>query len=315
MMGLFRSRKRDGRSGSDCTADLVRADSEQIHRELKVHAAVTGPADRIAAESVISELYRLSRRSALRIVWVDSPTAAGQLLHQEPDGNQIKQKLLGWHMFERPDYGIDPGDPTYSVLSGAIRWAIMTDTEFAPDVLARRMDLWAVLLRSAGWWWPTVTRCIVSEPPDEVHLEANEYGLLHLHCEAGPALRYRDGTAVHAWHGVIVPEKVIAGELTGHDWGSERNSRRRWAMAERMGYAWLLDHSDAERIAERQHSSLWRVPNHELDNQERLSVCTIPSGHIDEEDLPKDILLVHVNRGNESRVLRINSVREYFDTF
>jgi len=296
-------------------ADLVAVDAEWIYRELKVHASVTGAADRPAAESVICELYRLSQLSSPRIVWVDSPAAARRLWHREPDGGQIKQRLLGWEMSEQPDHGMDPQDPTYAVLSGTIQWPIMFRAKIDADLLARRMELWAVLLRSAGWWWPTISRCIVSEPPDEVHLETAEEGLLPLHCETGPALRYRDGTAVHAWHGVIVPERVIAGDLTDHDWRSERNSERRRAIAERMGLTWLLAHSDAELIAERRHSSLWRVPNHELDDDERLILCQLPSGYVNEEDRPKDIMLVHVKRGNESSVLRIDSAQEYLDTY
>jgi Domain of unknown function (DUF6745) len=315
MVGLFRSRKRDRRSDRHGQAtDLVDVDAEWIYRELNVHASVTGPADRAAAESVISELYRLSQLSSPEFVWVDSPAAADGLWRREPDGSQIKHRLLGWRMDDGPTHGIDPGDPTYPVLSGTNMWPLMLGTKVAPDILARRMELWAVLLRSAGWWWPTKTRCIVSEPPDEVHLEPT-LGWQVLHCEAGPALRYRDGTAFHAWHGVIVPEKVIAGELTVHDWRSERNSERRRAMAERMGYAWLLEHSDAEQIAERPNSSLWRVPNQELDDDEHAALCMIPSGRVAEEDRPKDIMLVHVKRGNESSVLRIDSVREYYDTF
>jgi len=124
----------------------------------------------------------------------------------------------------------------------------------------RRLDLWQDVVRSCGWWWPFEDACVVSERPLEVHLEpGRREGTFRLHNSEGPALLYPDGSAVHAWHGVHVPKYVITGELEAEDWLDESNSEVRRAIAERMGYDWLLDHCGATKFASDDYGSLWRI--------------------------------------------------------
>ncbi|MBC7268210.1 MAG: hypothetical protein H5T76_05725 [Streptomyces sp.] len=126
----------------------------------------------------------------------------------------------------------------------------------------RRLDAWLETVRSCGSWWPFEDVCVVSERPTEVHLEPGpEDSTSRLHHSDGPALLYPDGTAVHAWHGVRVPPYVITGELTGQDWLNEANSEVRRAIADRMGYDWLLEHCGARRFATDDYGSLWRIPD------------------------------------------------------
>ena len=47
------------------------------------------------------------------------------------------------------------------------------------------------------WWWPYRQFCIVSERPSEVHTADGP----HLHNDAGPAVRFRDGWCVWAIDG------------------------------------------------------------------------------------------------------------------
>ena len=78
-------------------------------------------------------------------------------------------------------------------------------------------DLWAreaALARAeavAGWWWPH-RRFVVRHgvrAPGELHLEwAGPGGVPRLHHPDGPAIRWRDGWAVHALHGTRVPGPV-----------------------------------------------------------------------------------------------------------
>lgn len=107
------------------------------------------------------------------------------------------------------------------------------------------------LARSAGPWFAHERRVFVSERPCELHLDEEE----RLHCPSGPALRYPDGYAIHAWHGVSVPawaieqpERITVRALT-----REPNIERRRALLEIAGYERLLD-----RVRRRRRRSVAR---------------------------------------------------------
>ncbi|WP_202918878.1 DUF6745 domain-containing protein [Saccharothrix deserti] len=100
------------------------------------------------------------------------------------------------------------------------------------------LELWAVLARSCGWWWPQEGRCVVSERPVEVHLEAGDEP--RLHHGSGPAVVYRDGFALHLWHGTRVPAWVVE-DPTHERIAAERNAEVRRCAIERLGWREFLD--------------------------------------------------------------------------
>ncbi|GAA1777959.1 DUF6745 domain-containing protein [Actinomadura chokoriensis] len=119
---------------------------------------------------------------------------------------------------------------------------------FTPEQ-TRLLDLWATLGRSSGWWWPREHVCVVSERPVEVHTEVwGDEGQVRLHCPDGRALRYADGSDVHAWHGMRVPPWVI------DDPGVERIAReanvevRRCAI-EKIGWGDYIDRAGLRLVA------------------------------------------------------------------
>ncbi|HEX7736933.1 MAG TPA: hypothetical protein VF458_18955 [Ktedonobacteraceae bacterium] len=67
-----------------------------------------------------------------------------------------------------------------------------------------------------------------------IRIQQDADGLLH--AGSGKCLEYRDGWGVYAWHGVVVPERVIVQPetLTREDWLNERNLEVRRVMQERM---------------------------------------------------------------------------------
>ena len=69
----------------------------------------------------------------------------------------------------------------------------------------KQLDGLLALSKSAGWALPYRDICFVSER--HTTLLREERG--RLHAEDGPAVRYPDGWAVWAWHGVRVPQEVI----------------------------------------------------------------------------------------------------------
>ncbi|GGM87344.1 DUF6745 domain-containing protein [Dactylosporangium sucinum] len=91
--------------------------------------------------------------------------------------------------------------------------------------------------RNAGWWWPFQDAVVLTERPTELHRD--DQG--RLHHPTGPAVRYPDGFAVYAWHGVQVDERLVTGRLTGRNWLAADNAEVRRVIAERLGYRRILD--------------------------------------------------------------------------
>lgn len=114
------------------------------------------------------------------------------------------------------------------------------------------------LTRSAGWWWwPARGAVVLSERPEEVHLD--EQG--RLHAARGPAIRYPDGWALWAWHGVRVPRAVIENpeSLPAEDVLAEADVEVRRIMIDRVGHERLIRDGGARRVAEDESGILWRL--------------------------------------------------------
>ena len=174
-----------------------------------------------------------------------------------------------------------------------------------PDY-GERLDLLATLARSTGPWWPYPDACVMTERPARFEVQTrpqgNGRGWLVLHSLDGPALAWRDGFAIHAWHGALVPERYTTGEATARDWLREPNAEFRRLIAERRGYAWLLDQVAAEKIASDEYGTLWRIPGHagdedivlvdvvnstlEPDGSQRRYVLRVPPG----QRVPRDAI-------------------------
>jgi hypothetical protein len=73
---------------------------------------------------------------------------------------------------------------------------------------------------------------VVHKPTRLFH---DEYG--RWHCADGRCLHYRDGWGFYAWHGALVPEKLILHpeQLTKEEWLAEPNLEVRRVMQERLG--------------------------------------------------------------------------------
>jgi len=58
-----------------------------------------------------------------------------------------------------------------------------------------------------------------------------------LHCEDGPAIAYRDGWAVYAWHGLRIPSDFVEkrSEITVDRIRSERNAEFRRVLSDLYG--------------------------------------------------------------------------------
>ncbi|GID92219.1 hypothetical protein Adi01nite_16310 [Amorphoplanes digitatis] len=225
----------------------------ELRREWRDIGLATEPADRDAAEEVLTRLYRRHGRARPRFAWAGSPRDALPLTSGMPTHDDLRGWLrprqppgrpplagdiaAGWSRLMRAlDEGADPclgplrppgknakpwpvlpppaalaaGVPLGEVLRQGVRGALRTvlmDSVVLPvratlapprrvpvawwgqqdaywigyhDVLRRlglaqhgpvvggRLDEWATLARSCGWWWPGEEVCVVVERPARI---------------------------------------------------------------------------------------------------------------------------------------------------
>jgi uncharacterized protein DUF6745 len=105
----------------------------------------------------------------------------------------------------------------------------------------RLFDCWATLARSCCWWWPRERVCVVSDRPAVLRVEVwQENGIVRLHEADGPAVRYRDGWEVYAWHGTQVPSWVITDPRAWRI-ARETNVEVRRCAIEHVGWASYIE--------------------------------------------------------------------------
>lgn len=112
-----------------------------------------------------------------------------------------------------------------------------------PTVVRHQLDLWTVLARSCGWWWPGEDVCVVSERPGAVHSEPipnDAHGGIRLHRDDGPAVVFTDGWCVHVLHGTHVPAWVVSAPTVDRI-TAERNVEVRRTAIERIGWDTYID--------------------------------------------------------------------------
>jgi hypothetical protein len=258
---------------------LRRTVERQVHRSLREAIALSWAP--VGAEDVLRV-----RRQALRDML---PTAPGDPAGRSDDPlrRSLARSLLASATAQRGGLGELGWVSRYDLYR---RLGVVA---FHPNAIMR-LDLMADVLRAAGDWWPHPTVCVVAERPTRLVAESTDGGL-RLHNARGPAMAYQDGFVMHAWHGVAVPPAVISGDLTGRDWEVEPDAAVRGAVADRMGYEWLLDQVPAQRVATDEFGTVWRLP-HDLvlleviggapwlPSQTRRRVVAVPS----DQRVPRD---------------------------
>ncbi|MBB5953591.1 hypothetical protein FHS29_000161 [Saccharothrix tamanrassetensis] len=252
------------------------------------HALCTDPADRPAAEEAITGLYRLLDRPPPGFVWVDSPHAAVEVLPPQADRvsyrgpwllenelatlvSNLKQRLAdrcGGRRHDLPVRDVLRRTVAESV-AGLIRrdlparlgllWYGQQEADWIAHYDAHRpnarfrpgdeaqLDLWAAVARSCGWWWPREGVCVIAERPSAIHTEPLDDGL-RLHHDSGPAVEFRDGCAVHVWHGTRVPSWVVD-DPSADRIDAEANVEVRRCAIERIGWEAYLDRAGLRLLA------------------------------------------------------------------
>ncbi|MGC5341738.1 DUF6745 domain-containing protein [Streptomyces sp. DT171] len=273
----------------------------QYTTEWRAVAAATGAADRAAAEDGVRLAYRTAGLAEPeRIIWADSPRSAVEAVEKLVDaGSPVRERVrtVPWAE-ERRRLHDELGPAGWSALwaaTGAQLWettaalaeriragvveALTLRPEDAADVRLALLDAvlgqhdaaWlaafdgrgdrltglADVARNAGWWWPYERAVVISERP--VTLHRDEAGRLDR--GDGPALAYRDGFVLHAWHGMPVASEFLAGlpSLTPERIRAEENAELRRVMLEHYGYDRYLAESGAEPVHRDETGVLWRI--------------------------------------------------------
>jgi hypothetical protein len=236
-----------GALGRSLQTSLARELEESLRRSLKGALGRELLRDlrlRLGSRSLIA--LQLFAASADSVMW--RPL---QGLLVKPLGESVKESLRGILWPPDPDPSWNP--PQEREPRSASPWPRNGGqfeswmTEF--DVVRRlglvtygheaneQLDLWCTLARSCGWWLAYEHICVIAERPALVCAEGpGAWGQLRLHRQDGPAIAFRDGWSVHAWHGTAVPATLIE---DGWDFAAimaERNGEVRRCAIEKLGW-------------------------------------------------------------------------------
>jgi hypothetical protein len=108
-----------------------------------------------------------------------------------------------------------------------------------------RLNLFADIVDSCGWWYPFENLCIVCDRPEIINIEDGQ-----LNSENMPAIKFRDGWAIYAINGHLVPEKVIMNPelITLEEIEKEDNSETKRIMIYRYGIGRYLSEIGAKVV-------------------------------------------------------------------
>ncbi len=142
-----------------------------------------------------------------------------------PVANLIRSASVSWG---RQASSVWYGMRAYDEAS-ALAYLSFFDTYFAPNQ-AHALAHFNQLV--SGYWLGKEVALVVRRPRV---LSLDAAGCLH--STTGPGFEHHDGWGFYAWHGVLVPERVILRPetLTGDDFLNEMNVEVRRVMQERMG--------------------------------------------------------------------------------
>ena len=105
---------------------------------------------------------------------------------------------------------------------------------------AKKIQPLQTIARNVCLWWPFTTMVFLAERAVSLHRDAAG----RLHNPNGPAMQWADGWAIHAIHGVRVPDYVVEAPhtITLDQISGETNVEVRRVMIEQYGWdRWIVD--------------------------------------------------------------------------
>ena len=117
------------------------------------------------------------------------------------------------------------------------------------DPVLERVEIDETLVQSCGWVWWHETVLAISDRPEQLHRDTRG----RLHNASGPAIRYRDGWALHYYHGVRMPADAIEDRstITVQRIRGEQNAEVRRSLIELYGYERYVQDAKLKEIDKR----------------------------------------------------------------
>jgi len=142
------------------------------------------------------------------------------------------------------------------------RFCAEIGVEFNPED-ADGLNILDEIGQSCGWWYPRDGICVACERPEAIRMEPwGNNDRQRPHCEDAPAVQFRDGWRIYAWHGVRLSgefgQRLIEtpDSITREDLMGVTNAEVRRAALERLGTDRFVSLLDLEEI----HKESWGHP-------------------------------------------------------
>lgn len=141
-----------------------------------------------------------------------------------------------------------------------VAWVVRHDCARRLDLdygeLALVLDAF-VELAGVGYWWPYAERVVLCHRPTSLLLD--EAGRPHAADE--PAVAFSGHLRLWAWHGAMVPQRVVDGRVLDHvRILNEPNAELRRMMLERYGLARFRGEARSLKLHQDRWGTLWVVP-------------------------------------------------------
>jgi hypothetical protein len=167
------------------------------------------PANRPAAEAAVIEAYKAQGFAPpTRFVWASSPAQGVELAARYTNDDD----LLDLPGMEKPKRGYKPYKPTddervrqlYTCCYGQhdAGWLSYFDLCRKAGKPVEKYNPLLDIAENAGWYWPFPELCILTERPNQFHMDVTK----RLHNADGPAMGWADGLGIYAWHGQVLAD-------------------------------------------------------------------------------------------------------------
>jgi hypothetical protein len=114
-----------------------------------------------------------------------------------------------------------------------------------------------VELAGVGCWWPYQEKVVLCRRPTSLRLD----GAGRPHAADDPAIAFGDDLRLWAWHGTMVPQRVVDGRVLDHvRILDEPNAELRRIMLERYGLARFRRTARSQKMHQDRWGTLWLVP-------------------------------------------------------
>jgi hypothetical protein len=201
----------------------------------------TEEADWEKAERAISEMYKIIGKTPPEFVRCDSPLHCILTINEATSqGQSTKLTISSNYLLGQQEY--------YWI--GFYLFCETIGVKYDEES-SHRLRLWKDVSDSIGWWWPYENICLMSNRPELCHYDEQRN---QMHCDDGPALRFRDGYEMYVLHGVRVQKELVmtpAEDLDPEMLLREANAEVRKEIIRKIGIERCLNELDSEVLDHR----------------------------------------------------------------